>query len=94
MFQSMKPSTHHRFLSVPTNTRIDITWPTGRKTWRERIAGAIFGGTGNDPSYVVDRSSFRAAVKAVGHDPAEAANGFAALGYQVTCYQPGEKNAA
>lgn len=80
----MKPSYQHRFLSVPTGTRLDLQWPRAQVSLRAQVQG-LFGArkTAGTPAEV-DADAFRAAFKTLADDPAASATAFGALGYTVT----------
>ena len=79
----MTPSTTHRLLSVPTDTRLYLNWPLPRVSLRRRVFSLLFGEE-NPSSPSVDRAAFRAAFDLLHTDPEASAAAFRALGYNVT----------
>lgn len=83
MSAAMTPSTSHRLLSVPSNTRLYLNWPIPKVPVGRRIYRALFGGAVPvKPN--VDPVSFHAAFRMLDTNPEISAEGFRALGYTVT----------
>lgn len=83
MSPAMTPSTIHRFLSVPTNTRLYLTWPAPKIAWKRRVYRALFGGAAPEKPNV-DPVLFHAAFGMLDSNPDLSAEGFRELGYTVT----------
>ncbi|MCC3292528.1 hypothetical protein [Arthrobacter sp. zg-Y1110] len=80
----MKPSLRHRFLSVPTGTRLELTW--AQSTGLPRRIRSIFAGIpkpGPATPEDVDPAAFRKAFEALHEDPDIAAASFRSMGYDV-----------
>ena len=84
MFPGMKPSLRHRFLSVPTGTRLELTWPQSARFPR-RIRSVFSRTPRPEPASPadVDPAAFRKAFEALHDSPETAAAAFRSLGYDV-----------